>query len=263
MIFKLVVRLAQTMHLSYVKITTVSKQIEMSIYLSLVTYMYHQVRPKWFLSLWYVWCKPCTYLALTLTLSSNIPKRDSTWRTSLTRSIGCVQNDFWAYGTFDANHAPILHQDWHYFLMDRIKFPLEPRHLGVPSGASKLIAVLMVRLAQNVHLPCTDTNIVSKRTKIIFHMTHVTLEFYRLCSKWFLSHLCVWRKPCTYVALRLTLSINKLKRASTWASSLLVFGDWQLVTRLPRTVFDGLQHMQNSMVNAQTMIYTRITWEEY
>jgi hypothetical protein len=26
-------------------------------------------------------------------------------------SIGCVQNDFWAYGMFGANFAPILHQD--------------------------------------------------------------------------------------------------------------------------------------------------------
>jgi hypothetical protein len=26
-------------------------------------------------------------------------------------SIGCVQNGFWAYGTFGANHAPILCQD--------------------------------------------------------------------------------------------------------------------------------------------------------
>jgi hypothetical protein len=35
----------------------------------------HQVRPKWFLCLWYVWRKPCTYLAPTLTLSPNRPIR--------------------------------------------------------------------------------------------------------------------------------------------------------------------------------------------
>ena len=39
---------------------------------------------------------------------------------------------------------------------------LEPRHLGVSSGASKAISELMVRLAQTVHLYCTDTYTVSK-----------------------------------------------------------------------------------------------------
>jgi hypothetical protein len=39
---------------------------------------------------------------------------DSTWSEpdplpSLS-TIGCVQYDFWAYGTFGANHAPILHR---------------------------------------------------------------------------------------------------------------------------------------------------------
>ena len=31
------------------------------------------MRPKRYLSLWYVWRKPCTYLALTLTPSPNGP----------------------------------------------------------------------------------------------------------------------------------------------------------------------------------------------
>jgi hypothetical protein len=57
------------------------------------------------------WGKSCTYLAPTLTLSQNKPKRDSTWPTSprssiinqasnwassLRSTIKCVQNDFWA-----------------------------------------------------------------------------------------------------------------------------------------------------------------------
>ena len=112
-----------------------------------VTKDYHRVRPKRYLSLWYVWRKPCTYLALTLTPSPNGPneiphdprhladrsvasktisepvvhlaqtvhlsyintntiskqtERDSTWPTSPRSSIGCVQNDFRAYGMFDA-----------------------------------------------------------------------------------------------------------------------------------------------------------------
>ena len=39
---------------------------------------------------------------------------------------------------------------------------LEPHHLGVPSGASKVIYEPMVRLAKNVYLSCTDTYTVSK-----------------------------------------------------------------------------------------------------
>jgi hypothetical protein len=60
MISKPTVRSAQTMHISYIKINTISKQTETSF--------------------------PNTM-------------------------FGCVQNDIWAYGTFGANHAPILH--WH------------------------------------------------------------------------------------------------------------------------------------------------------
>jgi hypothetical protein len=42
------------------------------------------------------------------------------------------------------------------------KVSLEPHHLGVTSGASKMSFEPMVRLAQDVHLSCNDTNIVSK-----------------------------------------------------------------------------------------------------
>jgi hypothetical protein len=84
----------QTVHLSCFKVSTISKQTKMSIHLSLVTYEYHRVRPKWFLSLWYVWRKPCTYLALRLTLSPNRLKWHSTWPRPPRRSIECVQQRF-------------------------------------------------------------------------------------------------------------------------------------------------------------------------
>jgi hypothetical protein len=79
-------------------------------------------RPKWasswassmcqkrFLSLRYVWRKLCTYLATTLTPSTNRSKRDSRWPTSPRSTVGRVQKDFWSYGTFLANRAPILHR---------------------------------------------------------------------------------------------------------------------------------------------------------
>ena len=36
--------------------------------------------------------------------------------------------------------------------MERSEIPHDPSHLGVPSGASKTISELMVRLAQTMHL---------------------------------------------------------------------------------------------------------------
>jgi hypothetical protein len=83
--------------------------------------VYHRLRPKWFLGLWYVWRKPSVYLAPTLTPSPNGLKQDSKWPTSPRSSIGSVQNDFWACGTFGVNHVPILHQDWHYLQSEWIK----------------------------------------------------------------------------------------------------------------------------------------------
>jgi hypothetical protein len=53
-------------------------------------------------------------------------------------------------------------------------FPLEPHHLGVQSGASKTIFEHMVQLAQTVHLSYTNSNTISKRSEMRFHMTHVT-----------------------------------------------------------------------------------------
>ena len=93
---------------------------------------------------------------------------------SLRSSIKCLQNDFRAYGSTDANRAPILRQDKHYFQMDRNDLPLEPCNLVLPLGASKMIYEPMVCLAQTMHLSSTNTNTVSKRKEVGFHMTHVT-----------------------------------------------------------------------------------------
>jgi hypothetical protein len=58
--------------------------------------------------------------------------------------------------------------------MDRNELPFEPRHLGVPYGASKMISEAMVYLVQTVHLSCTETNTVSKQTETTFHLSLVT-----------------------------------------------------------------------------------------
>jgi hypothetical protein len=151
-------------------------------------------------------------------LSPNRLKWASTWAPWPRNTIGCIQNDFWAYGMFGANDAPILHQHntvskqiearflmtqspkssigcvqndfwdlWyvrrklctyrassmHYLRIDSNKLPLEPHHLGVPLGASKMIFDPMVH----------------------------------------------WSKPCNFLAPTLKQSSNRLKRASSWASS--------------------------------------------
>jgi hypothetical protein len=97
----------QTVHLSCVKISIISKQTETSFHLRLDTWEYRQVRPKWFLSLWYICHKLCTYLVPTVTPFPNRWKWDSTWPTSPRSSIESIQNGFWSYGMFGANRAPI------------------------------------------------------------------------------------------------------------------------------------------------------------
>jgi hypothetical protein len=160
------------------------------------------------MSLWSIWRKPYTYLAPTLTPSPNKPKWDSRGPTSLRSSMRCVQNNFRAYGTFGINRAPILRQDWHYLQTDRNVLPLEPHHLGVPSGVSKSISEPMARLAQIVHHLAPS-----------FHMIHITLQFHRVRPKLLLSLCYVWWKPCNYLVWRLALSVNKPKWGSSWASS--------------------------------------------
>jgi hypothetical protein len=49
---------------------------------------------------------------------------------------------FLAYGTFSANCAPIFRQDLYLLRMYRNELTLDPCHVGVPSGASKLISNL-------------------------------------------------------------------------------------------------------------------------
>jgi hypothetical protein len=92
-ISELMVRSARTVHQSRVKISNISKRTETSFHLSLVTLDYHLVRPKLFLGLRYIWCIPCTYLALKLTLSPNGPKQASIWALSPRSTIRCIQNN--------------------------------------------------------------------------------------------------------------------------------------------------------------------------
>jgi hypothetical protein len=162
---------------------------------------------------------PMVHLAQTVHLSStrltlypNGPKQASTWHTLHRRTIGCAQSDFHAHSTFVINRAPILHQDQNYLQMDQNELPLDPRHLGVPSGVSKMISKPMVHASQTMHLSCIEINTISRQTKMSFHLTHITLEYHRVHPKWFPSLWYFRRKPCTYLAPRLTLSPNGLNK---------------------------------------------------
>jgi len=163
----------QTVQLSCIKISIISEQTKSSLHLSIFNYEYHLMRLKWFLSLWcirrkpctnllpkhtlslnetearfhmthiikdlylvrpnwfltisYVACKPCIYLASRLALSPNRPNRAFTW-------------------------AP-----W-----PRSEIPYNTCHLGVPSGASKLISEHMVCSMQIVHLCWIKISTISK-----------------------------------------------------------------------------------------------------
>jgi hypothetical protein len=89
---------------------TISKWTGTRFHMIHVTSEFHQVRPKWFPSLWYVRRKLCIYVASKLALSPNILKLASAWASSPRSTIGCGHNNFWAYGTFGANRARILHR---------------------------------------------------------------------------------------------------------------------------------------------------------
>jgi hypothetical protein len=169
MISKAMVRLVQTMHQSCTDTNTISKWTVTRFHMAHVTKEFHQVCPKWFLSLWYVRRKPCTYLASRLALSQNKLNRASTWASSPRSTFGCIQNNFWAYGTFSVNRAPIFRQG-----VDWIKLPLEPRHLGVPPGASKTISKPVVCLAQTVQLSYVKISIISKWNETSIHLSLVT-----------------------------------------------------------------------------------------
>jgi hypothetical protein len=52
--------------------------------------------------------------------------------------------------------------------MDRNEILHDPRHLGVPSGASKMISKLMVHSTQTMHISLIKISTISKQTKTTF-----------------------------------------------------------------------------------------------
>jgi hypothetical protein len=56
--------------------------------------------------------------------------------------------------------------------MDQNNFPLNPRHIGISSGVSKMIFEPMVHSTQTIHVSCVKINTMSKQTETSFHLTH-------------------------------------------------------------------------------------------
>jgi hypothetical protein len=71
MISKPMVCSVQTVQLSCTDTNTVSKRTKTRFHTTHVTYEFHLVRPKLFMSLWYVQCNPSPCLASRLALSPN------------------------------------------------------------------------------------------------------------------------------------------------------------------------------------------------
>ena len=140
------------------------------------------MHPKQFLSLWYVWRKPCTYLAPTLTYlqtDRNKVQHDP-------RHLGVPSGASNTMSETMVRSAQTVHLSCimiSTLQTDRNELPLEPRHLVVPSSASKTISEPMVCLPQTMHLYCTDTNSVSKHKEARFQMTHITYLFHRVRPK--------------------------------------------------------------------------------
>jgi uncharacterized protein YjfI (DUF2170 family) len=91
---------------------------------------------------------------------SNELTQASTWASSPRSTIGCIQNDFRAYGMFSTIRAPILHRQQHYLQMDQNEILHDPCHLGA-SGASKAISKNLVRSSQTMHLSCVKISTIS------------------------------------------------------------------------------------------------------
>ena len=132
---------------------------------------------------------------------------------------------------------------------------LETRHLGLPSGASKMISKPMARLAQTVHLYCADTNTVSKRerSEIPLDPHHIGLPLG--ASKMIYEPMVRLGQTMNLFALRLILSPNGKKWDSTWQRHLGVPSGasktiFEPMVRLTQTVH--LSYIKISTISKRT-----------
>jgi hypothetical protein len=143
------VRLSQSMHLSCTDTNTVSKSKEERFPITHVTKVFHRVRLKRFMSLWYVQRKLCTNLGSRLALSPNRPSFHLSLVTLVYHRVPSkwFLSRWYVWRKLCTYLAPTPTLN-----PNRKKIPHEPRHLGVPSCVSKMISELMVCSTQTVHL---------------------------------------------------------------------------------------------------------------
>jgi hypothetical protein len=146
-------------------------------------------------------------------------------------------------------YEPMVRSTQTVYQSFRTEVPLEPCPIGVPSSASKMISMPMLCSVQTMHLSCTDTNTVSKWTKTRFHTTHVTYEFHRVRPKQFMSLWFVQCKPCTYVVSRLTLSPNGPNRAPLDPRHLGVPSDTSKLIYVPMVRLMQIVHLSCTDAN--------------
>jgi hypothetical protein len=185
----------------------------MRFHINHITYEFHWVRVKRFLSLSYVRRKPCTYHASRLALSPNGPKRVSTWASSSSNSIGWNKNYFLACGRFTEpvhlsctyNNTVSKSTEMRFeFHLVRAKQSVSlwfVQHLPCTYLASrsalsengpkwdstwptsptsfigcvcKMIYEPMVCSVQIVHLSCVKISTIFKQTKTSFHLSLIT-----------------------------------------------------------------------------------------
>ena len=153
------VYLAQTMHQSCTETNTISKRTKSRFQITHVIKKVYLVCSNWFMSIWYVPCKPCTYLASRLALYPNRPNWAFTLA-PLPRStspkwvliLWCIRSKPCTYFAPKLTQSPNISK----------QNPYDTRHLGVPSGASKLISKHMVCSMQTVHQSCIKIRTISK-----------------------------------------------------------------------------------------------------
>jgi hypothetical protein len=171
MISKPMVRLTQIVHLSCVKISTISEWTELSL----------EPRPRWvptsvsrMISERMVHFSQTVHLSCTDINTVYKQKEERLHMTHVTLGFQRVRLKWFLSLWY-------VRRKWCIYLasklalsLNKTELSLEPHHLGVPLGASKTISESMKRLAQTVHLSCTDTNTISKWKEVKFHMTHLT-----------------------------------------------------------------------------------------
>jgi hypothetical protein len=154
----------QTVLLSCTDTNTICKRTKTGFHMTHVTYEFHWVHLKLFMSLWYIQGKPCTYLASRLALSPNRPNRAPPDPRHLGVPLGASKTIY----------EPMVRSVQTVHLSSIKISTTRPSSPMSTLASSKTIYEPIVRLTQTEHLSFIDANTVSKQIETRFHMTHVT-----------------------------------------------------------------------------------------